>query len=69
MSPVFEERKTHNYFSEIVKHHVGRNKHHWEYWCDTFIGNMVIKTMVIQKKISLSLKKKKDKTLRLNFNY
>jgi len=45
MSPVFEERKTHNYFSEIVKHHVGRNKHHWEYWCDTFIGNMVIKTM------------------------
>jgi hypothetical protein len=45
MSPVFAERKAHGYYSEIAKHHTGRNMHHWEYWCDLFIGNLVIKTM------------------------
>jgi len=45
MSPVFAERKDNGYFSEIARHHTGRNRHHWEYWCDYFIGHMVIKTM------------------------
>jgi len=45
MSPVYAERLSNGYFSEICKHHTGRNKHHWEYWCDFFIGNLVIKTM------------------------
>ena len=45
MSPVFAERKAHGYYSFIARHHVSRNKHHWEYWVDTFRSNMVIKTM------------------------
>lgn len=44
-SPVYNERLTHNYFSSIVRHHVGRNKHHWEYYVDIFQEHMIIKTM------------------------
>lgn len=45
MSPVYAERLDNGYFSTICRHHVGRNKHHWEYYCDLFRGNLVIKTM------------------------
>lgn len=45
MSPVYSEREFHNYFSYIARHHTTRNKHHWEYWVDIFIGHIVIKTM------------------------
>lgn len=48
VSPVYAERLAHNYYSIIAKHHTGRNKHHWEYWCDYFVGNMVIKTMPLK---------------------
>ncbi len=44
-SPVFEERKSHGYFSYICQHHTRRNKHHWEYWVDYFCGYMIVHHM------------------------
>ena len=44
-SPVAAERKDNGFFSTICQHHTKRNPHHWEYWCDWFKGNIVMKTM------------------------
>ncbi len=44
-SPVLEERRAHDLFSEICQHHTRHNKHHWEYWTDYFKGNIIKKTM------------------------
>lgn len=44
-SPVYEERKTNDGFSYICQHHTRRNKHHWEYWTDFFMGRIVVHTM------------------------
>lgn len=44
-SPVYEERKTNDGFSYICQHHTKRNKHHWEYWTDFFMGRIVCHTM------------------------
>lgn len=44
-SPVLEERLENGYFSLICQHHAKRNKHHWEYWTDFFMGTVVIMTM------------------------
>lgn len=44
-SPVLEERLKNDYFSTICQAHTRRNKHHWEYWTDFFMGRIVAKTM------------------------
>lgn len=44
-SPVLEERRNNDFFSEICQHHTRHNKHHWEYWTDFFKGNIIKKTM------------------------
>ena len=40
-SPVDEERRSNHYFSKVCQHHTRRNKHHWEYWTDFFMGRIV----------------------------
>lgn len=44
-SPVFEDRKYHDGYSEIAVHHTSKNKHHFEYYVDIFRGNALIKPM------------------------
>ncbi|MCR5349076.1 MAG: DUF5662 family protein [Bacilli bacterium] len=44
-SPVLEQRKNEEYFSTICQHHTRRNKHHWEYWTDFYMGRIIAKTM------------------------
>ena len=44
-SPVYEQRLNEGYFSSICQAHTRRNKHHWEYWTDFFLGRVVAKTM------------------------
>ncbi|MBO4541368.1 MAG: catalase [Bacilli bacterium] len=44
-SPVLAERKEHGYFSFICQHHTSKNKHHWEYWTDFFMGKIICCTM------------------------
>lgn len=44
-SPVYEERLSNGYFSTICQAHTRRNKHHWEYWTDYFLGRIIAKTM------------------------
>lgn len=44
-SPVFEERLSNGYFSVICQAHARRNKHHWEYWTDYFLGRIIAKVM------------------------
>lgn len=44
-SPVFEERLQNDYFSFICQAHARRNKHHWEYWTDFFMGRVIARTM------------------------
>ena len=44
-SPVFEDRKAHDGYSEIAIHHTRRNKHHFEYYVDYFRGYILIKPM------------------------
>lgn len=44
-SPIVEER-THNFgYSDISIHHTNKNKHHYEYWIDTYKGKLLIKPM------------------------
>lgn len=42
-SPVFEERKFNDGYSEIAVHHTSINKHHFEYYIDFFRGYALIK--------------------------
>ena len=44
-SPVYEERLKNDYFSFICQAHTRRNKHHWEYWTDFFLGRIVARDM------------------------
>jgi len=44
-SPVRGDRMAHHGFSLITQHHVGRNKHHWQYWVDFEAGRLVVMTM------------------------
>ena len=44
-SPIVNERKANGFFSSVCQHHSKRNPHHWEYWCDWFKGNIVMRTM------------------------
>lgn len=44
-SPVVEERKHNNGYSDISIHHTNRNKHHYEYWIDIYRGKLIIKPM------------------------
>lgn len=44
-SPVYGERLRKDYFSSICQHHTRRNKHHWEYWTDFFMGRVLAKTL------------------------
>lgn len=45
MSPIMEERKENNLYSDICVHHINRNKHHLEYWVDFCKGSLVTKPM------------------------
>ena len=42
---VNKERKATGGYSSICQHHTKRNAHHWEYWTDFYMGNIVVKTM------------------------
>lgn len=44
-SPVYEERMANAYFSKVCQHHTRRNKHHYEYWTDFFMGRVIAKRM------------------------
>lgn len=33
-SPQIQERNANDNYSKVSVHHVGRNKHHWQYWVD-----------------------------------
>lgn len=44
-SPIFEERKHNNSYSEVAVHHQNNNKHHYEYWIDVYKGEILIKNM------------------------
>lgn len=44
-SPVFEERKYHDGYSEIAIHHTRKNKHHFEYYMDYYRGYILVKPM------------------------
>ena len=44
-SPVYEQRLHEDYFSAICQAHTRRNKHHWEYWTDFFLGRVLAKPM------------------------
>ena len=41
-SPTIIERKDHDGFSYICVRHVGRNKHHWQYWVDFTNDDIVV---------------------------
>lgn len=41
-SPTITERQDNDGFSYICAHHVGRNKHHWQYWVDYALNDIVI---------------------------
>lgn len=43
MSPLFNERKNNNMYSETCIHHTNRNKHHYEYWIDFYRGDVILK--------------------------
>jgi hypothetical protein len=40
-SPVWDDRLHNDYYSVICQHHTKRNKHHWEYWTDFFVGRVI----------------------------
>ena len=44
-SPVISERNEHGGFSLIAQHHTKRNKHHWEYWTDYYMGDVIALAM------------------------
>lgn len=44
-SPIVEERKNNYGYSDISIHHTNKNKHHYEYWVDTYKGQLLIKPM------------------------
>jgi len=41
-SPVFEERFHDGLYSKIAIHHTNRNRHHFEYWVDEFMGDIIL---------------------------
>ncbi|MFA6754924.1 MAG: DUF5662 family protein [Bacilli bacterium] len=41
-SPIYEERKHHDMYSSVAIHHTRHNKHHFEYWIDTWKGDIVL---------------------------
>jgi hypothetical protein len=44
-SPVFRQRFDEGLYSSIAVHHTNRNPHHFEYWEDEYLGNIVVKKM------------------------
>lgn len=44
-SPIANERKEENGYSIAFIHHTRRNKHHFEYWVDTTLGDIILSPM------------------------
>ena len=44
-TPINEQRRHDGVYSTIAIKHTRRNKHHYEYWVDIFLNNVVLKMM------------------------
>ena len=50
-SPTIIERNSHDGFSYICARHVGRNKHHWQYWVDYTNHDIVINRIPFKRSL------------------